>query len=149
MASVRAQVGVGDGRLALVAGESVQQLGVGTELRWSTVELAGMAQHHSGSSMHGLHDAAQVDVGIAVLAQFADLLAIFAKADDCESALCVGSVGGTQVKEAGAVREFNDVVDVGLDADVLVESICGVVDGEAGSGGCSQCSKRTQQENQR
>ena len=59
---------------------------VGLELGRTAVELADVAEDDSGAAMHGLHEAADVDVGVAVLLQLADFFAIFPEANDCEAA---------------------------------------------------------------
>jgi hypothetical protein len=41
---------------------------------------------------------------------------------------------GADVEEAGAVWKLNDVIDMCLNADVFVEVLAGVLDGDAGAG---------------
>ena len=88
-APCESQVGIVDGGRTCSA-EKPRASRVGLELRWSTVELAGMAQDHSGAAVHGLNHAADLHIHVAVLAQFADLIAVFPEADDGETAGVVG-----------------------------------------------------------
>src|SRR5215831_8614630 len=67
--SVGAKVRVGNGRLALFAGEPVEQFRVRFEFGRTTVELPRVTKHHPAAPMHWPHSAAQVHVGIAELAQ--------------------------------------------------------------------------------
>jgi len=53
------------------------------------VELPRVAQDHAGPAVHGLHDAANLDVHVAVLLEFTDLDVIFPIADDGEAAFIV------------------------------------------------------------
>jgi hypothetical protein len=82
-----------------------------------------------------LDDAADLDVHVAVVLEFADFGAVFLEADDGESAGVVGGLGGTDVEEAGSIWKFNYVVDMRGDAYVFVEVLLGLVDGDAGFGG--------------
>ena len=59
---------------------------------------------------------------------------VFAEADDGESAGVVGSLRRADVEEAGAVWKFDYIIDVRGDADVFVEVLLGVFDGDAGAG---------------
>src|ERR1035437_7419041 len=75
VATLRALAGVVDRGPLLVGVESTQQLGVGPELRRTAIKLPRVAYHHPRSSMHGPHNATDVHVHVAVLAQFAHLVA--------------------------------------------------------------------------
>lgn len=127
MAAVRPQIWIGDRRFALLTGKAMQQLRIGLELRRPAIELAHMAQHHSAAPAHRLHDAANVDIGIAKFAQFADLLAVLAEADNGKSATRIRSVRRAHIEEARAVGQLDDLVDVRLDADVFVRQLCSFV----------------------
>jgi len=59
---------------------------------------------------------------------------VFPGADDGESAGVVGGLGSADVEEAGAVWKFDDVIDMRGDADVFVEVLAGVLNGDAGFG---------------
>jgi len=48
------------------------------------MKLPRMAQQHSTSSAHGLHNPADMHIGIAVAAQLPHLLPILAQAHNCE-----------------------------------------------------------------
>ena len=56
------QTGDADRRVRLVAREAMEQQGGGTKTRRSAVELAHVVEDHASAAMHGLDDAADVDV---------------------------------------------------------------------------------------
>jgi len=59
---------------------------------------------------------------------------VFAEADDGESAGVVGGLGRADVEEARAVWKFDYIIDMRFNADVFVEVLLGVFDGDAGAG---------------
>lgn len=130
-----AQVWVADGRAGFICVEAAGELGVGFEFGRATVELTGVGEDHSGAAVHGLDDAADLDVEIAIFAELADLVVVFPRADYGETTVVVGGLGGADVEETGAVGKLNDVVDMRGDANVVVEHFGGLVGGEAGLGG--------------
>jgi len=114
------EVGVVDGWAGLVCREAAGKLGVRPEFWGTAIELAGVAEDHADAAVHGLNDAANVDVGVAVFAELADIIAVFPGAEDGEVAGVVGSLGRADVQEAGAIRKLDDLIDMRVDADVLV-----------------------------
>jgi hypothetical protein len=56
---------------------------------------------------------------------------VFAEADDGESAGVVGGLRRADVEEAGAVWKFDYIINMRRDADVFVEVLLGVFDGDA------------------
>ena len=70
--------------------------------------------------MEGLDDTADLDVGVAVFLELADIGVVFPGADDGESAGDVGGLRGADVEEAGSVWKFDNVIDMRGDADVFV-----------------------------
>jgi hypothetical protein len=66
------------------------------------------------------NDAAHGHVLIPISAQVANVVPIFRKTEQGESALSVGEIGRADVKEAGAVFKFDERVNVGGNANVLV-----------------------------
>lgn len=48
-----------------------------------------MGENHTGAAVHGLDHSADLDVHVAIFAQFADLVVIFPGADDGEAAVVV------------------------------------------------------------
>jgi hypothetical protein len=132
--ALSAQVGVVDGRARLVGGKAADKPGVGLEFGRTAGELSRMAQNYSSAAMHGLDDAAHLDVHVAVLTKFADFLAVFPEADDCEAAGVVRGLGRADVEEAGAVSNLNNVINVGGYADIFLEQLRGLFSVEAGLG---------------
>ena len=128
------QVGVVDGRAGLVGGEAAGEQGVGLELGRPAVELACVAQDHSGAAVHGLDDAAHLDIHVAVLAQFAHVLMILPEADDGETAGVVGGLRRAYVEEARAIGKLNHIINMGGNANVFLEHFGGLVGGDAGLG---------------
>ncbi len=61
------EAGVVDGRTALAGVEAAGKQGVGAEFGRASVELAGVAEDQSGAAVHGLDDAADLDVHVAIL----------------------------------------------------------------------------------
>jgi hypothetical protein len=88
-AALGAQVGIADGRAALGGVESMGQTGVRFEFGRAAVELARVAEDHSGPAVHGLDNAANLDVHVAIFSELTDLVAILIKTDDGEAALLV------------------------------------------------------------
>lgn len=85
--------------------------------------------------MKWLDDAANVDVHIAVVFEVADFEAVFLEADDGEPAGVVWGLRRADVEEAGSVWKFDDIIDMRGDADVFIEVLLGVFNGDAGFGG--------------
>ena len=142
--ALAAKVWIGDGRALLIGREAAGEQGIGLEFGRATVELADMAQDDAGAAVHGADDAADANVHVFVFAEFAYLVVIFPVADEGEAAEIVFGIGRADIEEAGAVGELDDVVDVGGDADFLVEVFGGLVGGDAGllsregGGGCAE-----------
>jgi hypothetical protein len=141
MASLRTKVGITDRRLVRFSAEAALQLRVGTEFWRTTFELASMAQKHSSASVHGLDNAAYVDIHIPIFAQLAHFRAIGIEADDSEGASIIDCAGRAEVEEASAIGQFDDVVDVGGDANIFVEEFGGVIGGAAGFGVCGEAQR--------
>jgi len=70
--------------------------------------------------VEGLDDTADLDVGVAVVLELADIGVVFPGTDDGESAGVVGGLRGADVEEAGSVWKFDNVIDMRGDADVFV-----------------------------
>ena len=70
--------------------------------------------------MEGLDDTADLDVGVAVVLELADIGVVFPGADDGESAGVVGGLRGADVEEAGSIWKLHYVIDMRGDADVFV-----------------------------
>ena len=102
------------------------------EARRAAFELMHMVEDDSGAAVHGLDNAADVDVEIAILAKLADLFAILPGIDDGEDAFLVRGVGRADVEVSGAVWQLDDVADVRGDTDVFVKKMAGLVGGDAG-----------------
>jgi len=126
------EIGIVEGRAGLVGGEAAGEQGIGLEFGRAAVELAGVAEDHSGAAMHGLDDAADLDVKVAIFAEFANVVAVFPEADEGEAAGIVRGLRGADIEKNGAIGELDDIVDVGGDADVLVEHFGGLIGGDAG-----------------
>ena len=71
-----------------------------------------MAEDHTGSAVHGLDHAADLDIHITISEKLANLAAILPQVDDGEVAGFVGGLWGADVEEAGAIGQLDDVVYV-------------------------------------
>ena len=107
-----AEIGVVDGRARLTCGEAASQLRVGLEFGRTAVELARMAKEHSSAPVHGLNNAADLYVHVAVLAEFAYFIMVFPQAEDCKAAGVVRGLGFADVEVASAVGKLDYVVNV-------------------------------------
>ena len=136
-----AEIWIVDGRAGVFGVAATGKLGVGVEAGRAAVELAGMGEDHSGAAVHGLDDASDLDVEIAIFAEFADLVVIFPWADDGEAAVVVGGLRRANVEESSAVGKLHDVIDMRRNANVFVEHFGGLIGGEAGLG-CGVGEKR-------
>ena len=114
------QIRIGNRGFRLIARKPAQQLRIGSELRWSAIELPRMTQHHPVAPMHRSHHAANVHIAIAELAQLADLTAILAEAHDCESAFVIGSIRRAYIQKPRPIRQFHYVVNMRIDARVFI-----------------------------
>jgi hypothetical protein len=132
MAPAGAQTGIVDGWARLVTRESVEEQGIGLECGWSPIKLAQAVEQDAGTAVHGFDDAADVDVKIAVLAELTDLFAILPGIDDGEDTLLVRRIWRADIEVARTVGEFDDVIDVGGDAYILVEQPARLVGGDTG-----------------
>ena len=81
--------------------------------------------------MEGLDCAADLDVGVLELLEVAYFGMIFAEADDGESAGVVWGLRRADVEEAGAVWKLNYVIHMRGNADVFVQVLPGVLNGDA------------------
>jgi hypothetical protein len=131
MAALRTQVGITDGRTFLVSRKTSKEPGIGFESGWTAIKLPGMTQHHSSPPMHGLNQAANVHVHVAIPAQFADLFAILWQAQDCETALRVRDVRWADVQKSGSVPKRHYIIDMHGNADVFVEEFRGLFRSDA------------------
>jgi len=96
------------------------------------MELASVTQDHSGATVHGLDDAANVNVGIAIFSKFANFGAVFTQGNDGEAALVIGCAGRADIEEARAIGEFGNFIHVSFDAHILIEQFRSVIDWDAG-----------------
>jgi len=133
-AALGAEIGIADGRAIFFGIETAGEQGVGFEAGRTAVELARMREDHAGAAMHGLNDAADLDLHVAVFVEFTDEVVIVPGADDGEAAVVVGGLGGADVEEAGAVGKLDYVIDMRRNANVFVEHFGGLVGGDAGFG---------------
>jgi len=67
------------------------------------MKLPRMAEDDLGATGEGMNDAANLNVLLAVLVEFTDILAVGIHAHDGESALLVGCFGAANIEKAGAV----------------------------------------------
>ena len=107
-------------RLAVVGGEAFDQFGIGAELFGSAVELADVAEKDFCAAVYRADDAADANVLIEPELQIADLFAVGSQADDGKAAVCVGGPRTADVENAGSIRQFDDVVNVGVNTDIFV-----------------------------
>ena len=84
--------------------------------------------------MHGPHHATNMHIAIAELAQFADLIAIFAQADNRKAAFLIWRLRWAHIEKPRSIRQLHYVVDMGIDADVFVRKLRGLVSSFAGFG---------------
>ena len=146
MAAGGMQIGVAHGRTGLVACEAVEQQGIGAKARRAAVELAHMAEDDPGTAVHGLDDAANVNIEVAILPQLADLFAVLPWIEDGKDTLLVGRVGRADVEVTSAVGQLDDIVHMRGDADVFVEQLAGLVRGDAGLAVACEGQTRVEQE---
>lgn len=130
--ALRTQVGVVDGGATLLRAEAARQKGIGAEFGRSSAELTRMAQEHSGAAAHGLNGAADMHVDAAVGVQLADFIMVFPQALNGEPAGIVRGIRGADVEEAGSIGKFDYIIDMGGDADVFIEELRGLIEGDAG-----------------
>ncbi len=130
-AALAAQVGIVHRRPFLLGVEAASEQGIGPELRWTAIELAGMAKDHAGPAVHGLHDAANLHVGVAIFLQLADIGAVFLKADNGEAALLVRGLRRADVEEPRAIWKLHHIIDMRGNANVFVEHLRRLVGGDA------------------
>jgi hypothetical protein len=92
-------------------------------------------EHDSASSpltsSQGHYDATDVDVHVAILVKLTDFASIVSKAHDREAAFVIWHVRSTNVEKAGAIRQFDNVVDMRRDAGFLVDEFAGFVSRDA------------------
>jgi hypothetical protein len=90
-----------------------------------------MVEQHPGSAEHGLHAAAELDVPVAILGEFADQGPVFLEADDGESA-GGGRVGrGTKTERPGPVGKLFYFINLSRNANVFVDELGGLLGGDA------------------
>jgi hypothetical protein len=116
-----AEVGVADGEVVGGGVEIAKEAGVWAKFFGAALELAGMGEVDSHAAVHGPEGATELDVHTGEAAEVADFFAIGGEAEEDEAAAGVGDGGRADVEEAGAVCELDDLVDVGCDADVLID----------------------------
>ena len=116
----------------MVTRESVEEQGIGPKCGRAAVKLAHAVEQDTSTAVHRLDDAADVNVKIAVLAELTDLFAILPGIDDGEDAFLIWRVGRADIKIARAVGQFDDVINVGGDANILMEKLPRLVCGDAG-----------------
>ena len=119
-AALRAEVGIADGRAALFCAEATDQLRVGLEFGRPAVELARVAKDHAGTAVHGLDEAADAHIHVFVLAEFAHFAVVFPETDDGETAVVVRGLRGANVEEASSVGKLNHVINMSVNANVLI-----------------------------
>lgn len=110
-----------NGWFAVVSCESAQEQWVGPELGRAAVKLPRVAQHNSGSAVQGSHYAADMDIGIPIFFQFADLVPVLRQAQDREVALSVRRLVGASIEKPRPVLKLNHVIHMRRDADLLTE----------------------------
>jgi hypothetical protein len=71
--------------------------------------------------MHPAQGTTKLYVLIAIAAEVADFATVNGEADYGKAALIIGQVGWADVQETRTVQEFDDVVNMGPDADILIE----------------------------
>ena len=121
------------GRPVGIGVEASDEGGVGAKLGRSAAKLARMAEKDSGTAVDGLNDPSDLDVGVAIASELADLVMILPEADDREAAAIVGSVRRADIKEARTVGKLDHIIDVRGDADVFVQHLAGLVGRDARS----------------
>jgi hypothetical protein len=119
--SGRSEIRIADRCLLGLTVETVQQPWIGFELFWSSPELPRVADHYSQTAMHPAQDTSKLYVLIAIAAKVADFASVNGKADYSKAALIVGQVGWADVQETRTVQEFDDIVHMGLYANILSE----------------------------
>ncbi len=82
-----------DWRAGFFGVEAAGELGVRSKKRWAAVELTGVGEDHSCSTVHGLNHSADLHVHVAVFAEFADFVVIVPGTDDRELAVVVRGLG--------------------------------------------------------
>ncbi len=125
------QVGIAEGVVSGLGVERGQQAWVGAEFFWSARELAAVAEADSEPLMKVDDFSPEEDVAIEEGVEISDVAAIDGKGDDGESTLVVGQAGRADVEEARAVLGFDNIVDVGVDADCFAGSLRDVLGGDA------------------
>jgi len=81
--------------------------------------------------VHRLDSATNTYIRIQVFPQLADLRPICRQANDGELAALIWCFGGTDVKVTGSVGQFDHVVDMRGDTNVLVRHLCRLFGGDA------------------
>ena len=100
--------------------ESLKELWIWPELLCAALKLAGVTNEDAEPAMKRAQDAAHLNFAVAELAQVTHLIAVFAEAHEDEAAVVIGGFGGADIEKSGAVGEFNDLIDVGTDAGVVI-----------------------------
>lgn len=130
-----AKTRIADRGPSLFGVEAAGEQGIGFEAGRAAAELARMGQNHASAAVHGLDDATDLDIEVAIFAEFADVVAVFPGADDGEAAVVVGGLGRADVEETSAVGKLHHVIDMRRNTNVFVEHFGGLVGGDAGPGG--------------
>jgi hypothetical protein len=129
-----AQIWIADGRASLLGVEAAGQQRVRLEARRAAAKLTDMRDDYTGAAVHGLYDAADLDLHVAIFCELADQVVVLPGADDSESAVVIGGLGRADVEEAGAVWKLHYIIDIRGNANVFVEHFGGLVGGDAGLG---------------
>jgi len=108
-----------------LAVEAAEKFWIGAEFFGASAELAYVAEYDSQPTVGGSDYSSDIDVVIAISVEVAYVFAVGREADDGEPAGFVRLIGWAHVKEAGAVGQFDDVIDVGDHAHVSVWQLGG------------------------
>src|SRR5580698_3201073 len=100
------ECGIVHRRFAVFGGETFDQRRVRAKLFTASMKLPRMAEDDLGATGEGMDDAANLNVLLAVLVEFADILAVGIHAHHCEAALFVGCFRTADIEEACAVGQF-------------------------------------------
>ena len=104
---------------------------MGLNFGGAALKLPRVVQDHCRAPVHGLDGAAYTHVSVQELPQFADLRAIFFQANDGELTALIRCVGRTDVKVTGSVGQFDHVVDMRGDTNILVRHLRRLFGGDA------------------
>ena len=116
-----------EGRLAIRRGETLEQGRIWAELLRPTVKLALLAQNNSAAFGKGMDGPTNLDLMAAQRLQFADLFAVLAETDNREVAGSVGSLRAANVEKPRPIGEFDHVIDVSANADILIQTPPGLL----------------------